>query len=507
VTQCNRHAPPDNRQDGRASIRHACWTLAALALLCCGPPPVEAAIFDMPIGTQPGEQTTPQKGAEQQQKEDQQNPEAKNKGEQGEPSFLLGGLLDDFHKWRQSLKDKGITLSLHERSEVWADISGGGHQGVSYTGLTTAKLNVDLDAVLGWSGGEFFASAFDIHGHGPTRSFVGNQQLVSNLEGTPSIKLYDLWLDQTLFDKKLSIRVGQEGAGDEMMTTAYGAVFLNSSFGFPGMPASDLPSGGPNYPLAGPFTRVLYSPVDKVTIVGAVYTADPAPPGIGNPQVRDRNGTAFRLNDHTMAFGEVWYSPDSASSDNLPTTYKIGSWYATNNFADQRFDSAGGLLASPTSTGAPLNHTGDWAIYGVIDQKVWQNPDSKNQGIGVFLQIMGGPGDRNLSNFFAEAGVSWQGPFKDRADDMAGLGVSYLGISPALRRFSNDLVAVGRATTGYASNETVIEATYSAPITSWLTLQPDIQYAINPNAGIPSNFGRAPLSNALVIGMRATFKL
>jgi porin len=190
----------------------------------------------------------------------------------------------------------------------------------------------------------------------------------------------------------------------------------------------------------------------------------------------------------------------------LPTTYKIGGWFASNHFADQRFDTAGGLLAS-TSTGVPLNHTGDWAIYGVIDRKIWENPDSKNQGIGVFLQVMGGPGNRNLSNIFAKAGVNWQGPFKDRADDVAGLGVSYLGLSPALRRFSSDLIAFGRATTGYASNETVIEATYSAPITGWLTLQPDIQYVINPNAGIPNNFGRAPLSNALVIGMRATFKL
>jgi len=53
----------------------------------------------------------------------------------------------------------------------------------------------------------------------------------------------------------------------------------------------------------------------------------------------------------------------------------------------------------------------------------------------------------------------------------------------------------------------VIEATYSAKVTDWLTLQPDIQYVINPNAGIPNNFGNVPLSNAFVIGMRATIKL
>lgn len=490
-------------------------------------PPVFAASPGTPSDEQ-GQDNQDQKGQKhedkkQSQRQNQQNPSAKNEGDQnleskkeseanksdeelGRSSFLLSGLLSDFHKVRQQLKDKGITFSLHERSEVWGNVAGGGHRAASYDGLTIAKLNLDLDALFDWRGANFFVSAFDIHGHGPSRALVGNQQLISNIEAAPSIKLYDLWLEQTLFENSLWIRVGQEGANDEMMTTAYGAVFLNSSFGFPGMPAADLPSGGPNYPLATPFARVLYSPTDKLTLVGAVYNGDPAPPGTGDPQIRDRNGTAFRLNDHSLWIGEVWYSADSDAPANLPTTYKIGGWYATNDFADQRFDSAGGLLANATSTGKPLTHSGDWALYGIIDQKVWQRPGSDKQGIGLFLQVMGGPSDRNLSDLFIEGGLNWQGPFNDRADDVFGLGVSYLGISPSARRFSSDLVTSGRATSTYASNETVIEATYSAPINNWLTVQPDIQYVINPNAGIPSNFGPVPRPNTLVLGTRATFK-
>jgi len=94
-----------------------------------------------------------------------------------------------------------------------------------------------------------------------------------------------------------------------------------------------------------------------------------------------------------------------------------------------------------------------------------------------------------------------------RDDDVFGVAVAYLGISPAARQFSNDLIAFGKADSGYASNETVIEATYQAPVTDWLTLQPDIQYVINPNAGVANNFGSGPLQNALVIGMRLTIRL
>jgi len=424
------------------------------------------------------------------------------------PLLTPGGLLSAFHKERQKLKDLGITFSLHERSEVWADVSGGGRQGTSYNGLTIAKLDVDLDKLVGWSGAEFFTSAFDVHGHGPSGSMVGNLQLASNLEATPSVKLYDLWLDQSVFDKKLSVRFGQEGANDEMMVTAYGGLFLNSSFGFPGMPAADLPSGGPNYPLATPFVRLQLKPTDNLTILGAVYNGDPAPPGPGNPQIRDRDGTAFRLNDHALAFGEVWYSPDPNASANLPTTYKLGVWYSSDQFPDQRLDNTGGLLANPASSGLPLTHTGDWAFYGIVDQKVWQRPGSKDQGIGVFLQVMAGPSNRNLSNLFVEGGMNWLAPFAERPDDTFGLAFSYLGISPAARDFSRDLVSFGRAAAPYASNETVLEATYLATLTNWLTLQPDLQYVINPGAGgVPGPFGTRSLPNALVIGMRATFRL
>jgi porin len=425
-----------------------------------------------------------------------------------EPQTFPLDWLVEFHKERQKLKDEGITFSLHERSEVWAGAVGGGRQGLSYDGLTIGKLDIDLDAVLGWSGAELFTSAFDIHGHGPSRSLVGNQQFVSNIEGAPSVKLYDFWLEQRFFDKKLMIRFGQEGANDELMVSTYGGLFLNSSFGFPGMPAADLPSGGPNYPLATPFVRTLVTATENLTVVAALFNGDPAPAGPGDPQIRDRNGTAFRLDDHTLAFGELWWIPDTQASAALPTTYKIGAWYSSDRFPDQRFDASGALLASPMSNGLTLQHEGDWALYAIVDQKVWQREGEEDQGIGLFLQVMGGPSDRNLSNFFIEGGMNWVAPFKERGDDTFGLGFSYLGISSAARAYSSDLVSFGRASSSYASNETVLEATYLATVTNWLTLQPDLQYVINPGAGgIPGSFGTRPLSNALVLGVRATFRL
>lgn len=413
-------------------------------------------------------------------------------------------LLTDWGGLREEAQKLGIKFALIEQSEVWAGLSGGLRQGLTYNGLTTGSVKINLDTLMGWKDAWFYVSAFNIHGRGPSGNLAGNMQLLSNIEGTRDTKLYDLWIDQHLWGGKADIRVGQEGANDEMMTTQYGGLFLNSSFGFPGLPAADLPSGGPNYPMATPFARVKVQASDALTVVGAVYNGDPAPPGTGDPQLRDAGGTAFRLNDHTLGFGELWYAAGKGEGE-LPGTYKLGAWYSSSPFPDQRFDTQGVPLASPLSNGRPLMHSGGYAIYGIVDQMVWRPEGACDDcGVGAFAQVMGAPSRFNLSNLFVEGGFNWKGVFKYRDNDTLGLGVSYVGISPAAQAFSSDLIAFTGTGTRYAGSETVIEVTYAYKATDWFALQPDLQYVINPNAGIPTASSPTPLRNALVVGARAT---
>ncbi|HEY4173097.1 MAG TPA: carbohydrate porin [Rhodopila sp.] len=405
---------------------------------------------------------------------------------------------------RTTLENTGIKFGLQEQSELWGNMAGGLRSGVAYDGLTTATLTLGLDKLAGWTGATFFASAYQIHGNGPSGNLVGNLQSISSIETTPDTKLYQLWIEQKLLDGRLTIRLGQEGADTQMMISKYGALFLNSGFGFPPLVATDLPSGGPNYPMATPFVRAQFQATDKITLVGAVFNGDPAPPGTGNPQLHDAGGTAFRVNGHALAFTELWYSTNQGDgATGLPATYKLGAWYDTAQFADQLYDTTGLPLANPKSSGVPRQHSPDFAIYGIVDQMVWQKPNSK-QGIGVFLQVMGAPSQYNLSNLFIEGGMNWTAPFAGRDNDVFGLGVSYLGISPAARHYGRELVAQTGTGQPYASNETVLEATYLYQVSPWLTLQPDLQFVINPGAGIPSIYSTTPLKNAIIGGVRAT---
>jgi porin len=332
---------------------------------------------------------------------------------------------------------------------------------------------------------------------------VGDQQILSNIEALPATKLYQLWVEQSLFKDRVNIRFGQEGASDELMTAQSAQLFLNSSFGYPDLPEQNLPSGGPNYPLATPMVRTKAKIADSLTYMNAIFNGDPAGPGPGEPERRDPTGTAFRLNDPPLFFNEFWYSAGEAKpSAPLPGTYKIGAWVHTGAFQDQSRNPFGAPL--PFSTRAASRYRGDFAVYAVADQMIWRRKGSKDEGVSLFGLIMGAPSDRNRENFFAEGGLNWKGVIESRPEDVFGLAFAYAQTSSALRRFGEESIAQTGSGKVFAPCESVIEATYLYQIAPWWTVQPDLQYVINPGASLPPD---APgvvrtRGNALAIGVR-----
>ena len=425
--------------------------------------------------------------------------------DQSERIWQRNTLTGSWNGLRTRLEAAGFTLSLQEQDELWGNVSGGRRRGTAYEGLTTASVKLDLEKLIGWKDATFFVNAYQIHGNGPTRNLTGNIQLVSNIEATADTKLYQLWIQQALFDGRLSVRVGQGGINDEMMTSANSALFLNASFGLPGSSAADLPSGGPSYPIATPFVRVRIKPSDQVTFFAGVFNGDPAPPGSGDPQLRDKGGVAFRTNDHVLAATELWYAINQApDSTGLPVTYKIGAWVHSGHFADQLRDTNGVSLANPASNGIPADHSPDFAVYGIMDQTIWKNPADPKQSVAAFLHVIGAPAEFNFSHFFVAAGLNWLGPFASRENDTIGIAVAYLGISPATRRYANDVVHYTGQGAPWLGNETVLEATWQIALTQWWMLQPDIQLILNPGAGMPSARGTTPLKKAVIGGLRTT---
>ena len=414
-----------------------------------------------------------------------------------------GTLTGDWAGVRTQLETVGIKLSVQEQSEVWANLAGGLRTGTTANGLLTASLSIDLTRTWRWTHTTFFVNAFQIHGRGPSTKLVENQQLLSNIEATPSTRLYDLWIESQLFGGRLSVRIGQEGANDEMMLEPSAALFLNSSLGFPDWLAQNLPSGGPNYPLATPMVRARLKLTDGLTLVGAAFNGDPAGPGPGDPQERNSSGTAFRLQDPVLAFAEIWYAVGQEPQARvLPGIYKIGALYHAGVFEDQARDSLGRSLADPTSSGIARRYRGNYAIYGIVDQMLWRVPGTSDQGLSAFGLVMAGPDARNRENMFFEGGVRWKGLIAGRSSDVFGLTIAHARTSHALRRLGAETAASTGMPNNIRQHETVIEVTYLYQIAPWLSLQPDLQGVFNPGAALPSSLHIPPRHNSLAVGMR-----
>lgn len=339
-------------------------------------------------------------------------------------------LLGDMGGLRPWLGNYGVTFDLQETSEYLNNLSGGVKRGGAYDGLTQFGIVVDTEKAVGLPGGTFNVSALQIHGSNLSQRNLQTLQSASGIEAEDTTRLWELWYQQSLIGGKVDLKVGQQSLDQEFMVSQFATPFVNATFGWPVLPSVDMPAGGPAYPLSSLGVRLRARPSDAWTVMAGVFDGNPAGSETGDPQQQNRHGTNFNLRGGALFIGEVQYAinqpaanPSGTQAAGLPGTYKLGFWYNTQKFADQRFDSAGLSLANPASSGVPASHRGDYSFYAVADQTVWQRGGDSPQSVGAFARIMGAPGDRNLVDLGVNAGVTLKAPFKGRDNDVAGLAV------------------------------------------------------------------------------------
>ncbi|KVM88904.1 carbohydrate porin [Burkholderia stagnalis] len=414
-------------------------------------------------------------------------------------------LLGDIGGIRPWLGKYGVTFGLTESSELLANLRGGLDRGVAYHGLTTMTLGVDTDKAFGWKGGSFNASALQIHGRQFSPNYLGTLNTASGIEAESTTRLWELWYQQSLLDERVDVRVGQQAIDQEFMTSAYSAAFINTMFGWPALPSYDLPSGGPAYPLSALGVRVRAKLTPSLTALAGVYDGDP----LGN-NPNNRSGTNFNLHDGALFIGELQYAINQEGSTGgtktpggLPGTYKLGVWYHSGSFADQRDDTTGLSLANPDSSGVGRPHRGDYSVYAVADQMVWRAGPDSPRSLGVFARVMAAPGDRNLVSAAANVGVVLKAPFAGRDNDSAGLALTYIKVGRHVRALDEDARAFGGGGPyGVRGSETALEAMYNYQVAPWWQIQADAQYTFNAGAGQNPSDPRAPLRNTFVLGLR-----
>jgi porin len=436
------------------------------------------------------------------------------------PDFLRQ--VTDWGDTRSKLEKEGLKFTFTYFGDAFANPAGGVKQGLGYDGRFGTIIDGDLEKLLGWSGASFHASIHEIHGSQYSAQNLDNLMTVSGIEAPPSTRLFNFWLAEDI-GKQINLRVGQFSAAQEFLVSQNANLFVNSTFGWPVLTAQDLPSGGPAYPEAAPGARVQFTANENVTVLAAIFNGDPAGPGPGNPVQRDPFGLVFRVNDPPFLIAEVDYSygqahqrgnpnqegsipldePSGSKSSALPGAIKIGAWLHSGRFADQQFNSQGGFLA--VAGGTPLQHWGDYAVYGLADQTLWAAPDQSGRSLGFFVRGTAAPSDRNLIDLYVDGGLTLKAPLSSRPNDTLGLAVAYGRISPDAAASDNEVNAITGQPMPVRDFETAIELTYQWVLQDGWYIQPDIQYIIHPGGNIPNPLvpgATSAIPNALVLGTR-----
>jgi porin len=180
------------------------------------------------------------------------------------------------------------------------------------------------------------------------------------------------------------------------------------------------------------------------------------------------NGTDFVLDpgDNMLIVGEVGYSWNIDAEDSgMPGLFKIGSLYERGN-RDELPD-------------GERSRNGNYGFYTSIEQQVYREEDDRAQGLMPWAVVTYQPRQSiNQLPVFFGAGLVYTGPIPTRDEDNTAIGFYYGSFSDRI----DDV-----------SSEKVLELAYTAQLTKWFYVRPDLQFIFGPA-------GNSHISNAIVAG-------
>lgn len=381
-------------------------------------------------------------------------------------------------KTRADLDERGVQSALIYDGEVFADISGGARRGADYLGNLNLQLTLDLERLLGWSGATIYIDGLNIHGRQPS-NYASDAQGVSSIAGPNKWTLEEAWLQQSLFSGRFSFLVGRYDLNSEFDRLHAADLFFNSSFGTNpelGLSGQAGPSVFPNTAVGA---RLEIKPTDSLILRVAVLD--------GVPVDRANGWDVFARGDGLLIVSEAAYLYRPVDTTTVSRSRRflvgrnvglppyqaklaIGVWHYTASFPDLSGAGPGALQRG--NTGAYL--IGETVLHA----------DDLGRELRVFSKL--GIADSRVNRFVGSlsAGVTAKTFVPGRPNDEFGIGFAAAMNSSD---YNSGQRKLGRDP---EDAEVAVEFPYLAQITSWLSIEPDLQYVIHPNTD-------AALSNAV----------
>ena len=359
----------------------------------------------------------------------------------------------------ENVQGNGLSFEAGFARDFVNNFSGGIKTGNTYLGVIDLGITLNTEEAGLWPGGELYVQIENTHGGKPTEGFVGDMQVLSNIENAENslTYMYELWINQSIGN--LSVKAGLLDLNAEFNVSEYAGTFINSTFGIQSSMPVNIPV--PIFPLNALGAMLKYDHSDALAVQLAFYDGDPGDYFDENDELTDPHHLNWTLSSDEgfLGIGEIHFS--TISGEETTGTYKLGGYYHSGVFDDF------------SDTAKTVD--GNYGLYLVGDHNISDN-------LGAFFQLGWAPTNINVNDVYVGFGINYTGLIPGRDDDVFGLAVAYAGLSKDFRMDLPDL----------KGHETAIEFTYAAQINDNVAIQPDIQYIINP-----SGTGEA-LDNALV---------
>jgi porin len=381
-------------------------------------------------------------------------------------------LLGDWGGERSALEADGVKFDFNDIGDLLGDVTGSQEHHAAYFGRFRAGLDLDLKKLIDVDA-EFFATGIYQYGRNLSGDYLHTNTLTSSIAGTESLRLDQFWYKQWLFDHKFAITIGQVAAVNEFGATDFFDILFNDELGY--APNTIFSTRQPFSPAGKPGV-VLWQDLSAIT--PGLYFKTGAFTGYANPYRPDRDGFDYGDDFRHSVTGaaELGYKEQNTVYDGV---YKIG------------LDGGSGFYTNPSTRQV---YHGDYNIYGIAEKTVYRpmGTDGKldtKKGLDLLLELVGEPGDRNALQYEATLGGRYTGLIPSRPDDKVGFGFIYSANGDSFSDASQN--AGGPELVG----EATLEADYQFNPAPWLSIQPDVQYIIDPG-GVTSR------SDILVLGLR-----
>jgi porin len=374
--------------------------------------------------------------------------------------------------FQDRLAKAGVTPSFVYDSDAAADLAGGEKRGGTYSSTLHVQLLLDGDKLAGVPGLTGFFDGLWIVGGQPSL-FAGDAQGVSNIAAPPALRLYEAWLQYNTPQDRFSFLAGRYDLNTEFYHLRSASLFLNSSFGI-GPDFGQSGFGGPSiFPNTSLGARFAYKPIPNGVVRFAVLDGAPIDPEGGSRGPFDpHNGVLLVAEAAFVTHGPGNEKPFSsrfrvgrnASLPDYDDKVAVGAWYYTASFND--------LV---TSSGAPARHQGEGGAYVLLDHLLFQSENDPKRRLMGFVQL--GLANQVVNRFgsYLGLGLNLSGLFAARPDDELGFAIAMA------RNGSHYIESQQQVGLPVNAAETALELSYLSQISSWLAIQPDVQYVIHPN--------------------------